>query len=380
MDRNGIGACRGSHVSWVRLRWVRRGATLLAFLAAVEYLVLPQIAGTRAALHVLGNVQPGWVVLGVAFEILSFVSYSLLTCSVLPDTRPPYWWVLRTDLTALGLSHIVPGGAASASPLRYRLLREGGTPAEDAIVGATVEGVGSTLVLVGLLWIALVMAIPFVGVRTTYLVAAGFGAAFIAAVVLAALGLSRGMPGAGTVTHGVVRLFPAKLRGRVEHALVAAVSQLGDLLADRQELRRSGLWAAGSWLLDASSLWVFLVAFGCRPNPIGLLVGYALANLVAVLPISPGGLGVIEGILIPSLVGFGAPRAAAVLGVVSWRLFNFWLPIPGAGLCYFSLRSQDWRGTRTVAARWRGFLAFFADQASSTDPPVPITHPEGDRA
>lgn len=63
-------------MKWARFRWVRRGAALLVFVAAVEYLVLPQIAGTRTALHVLGNVQAGWIALGVRLEIFSFVAYS----------------------------------------------------------------------------------------------------------------------------------------------------------------------------------------------------------------------------------------------------------------------------------------------------------------
>jgi uncharacterized membrane protein YbhN (UPF0104 family) len=65
--------------------------------------------------------------------------------------------------------------------------------------------------------------------------------------------------------------------------------------------------------------------------------------VAAIIPISPGGLGVIEAVLIPSLVGFGTPRAVAVLAVVSWRLFNFWAPIPAAGVSYLSLRTQRWR-------------------------------------
>ena len=97
-------------------------------------------------------------------------------------------------------------------------------------------------------------------------------------------------------------------------------------------------WAAGSWLCDACSLWVFLAAYGHRVNPLGLLVAYGLANLLATVPISPGGLGVVEGVLIPSLVGFGTPQAVAVLGVISWRLFEFWAPIPLSGIAYASMR------------------------------------------
>ena len=64
--------------------------------------------------------------------------------------------------------------------------------------------------------------------------------------------------------------------------------------------------------LDASSLWVFLAAFGHLMTPYGLLVAYGLANVMAVLPITPGGLGVVEGVLVPTLVGFGSPRGIAI--------------------------------------------------------------------
>jgi uncharacterized protein (TIRG00374 family) len=91
---------------------------------------------------------------------------------------------------------------------------------------------------------------------------------------------------------------------------------------------------------------VFLAAYGHRVNPLGLFVAYGLANLLATLPISPGGLGIIEGVLIPSLVGFGTPQAVAVLGVVSWRLFEFWAPIPVAGVAYASLRLRRGEGSQ----------------------------------
>jgi uncharacterized protein (TIRG00374 family) len=106
------------------------------------------------------------------------------------------------------------------------------------------------------------------------------------------------------------------------------------------------LWAAGNWVFDAASLWLFLAAYGHRLNPVTLFVAYGIANLLGTLPISPGGLGIIEGVLVPSLVGFGAPRAIAVLAVVSWRLFEFWAPIPIGGLSYLSLRVQRWREDR----------------------------------
>ena len=78
------------------------------------------------------------------------------------------------------------------------------------------------------------------------------------------------------------------------------------------------------------------------------------------IPITPGGLGVVEGVLIPTLVGFHVPLGIATLGVLSYRLVNFWLPIPVGGAAYLSLRfgrrarQPDGVGPRRTPAPARG--------------------------
>jgi hypothetical protein len=53
--------------------------------------------------------------------------------------------------------------------------------------------------------------------------------------------------------------------------------------------------------------------------------------------------------LVPALVGFGSARGVAVLGVIGYRLVNFWLPIPVGAGCYLWLRS-DGEGERIKRA------------------------------
>jgi hypothetical protein len=142
----------------------------------------------------------------------------------------------------------------------------------------------------------------------------------------------------------------------------AAVRQVGgrleDLAADRQLLVRVAFWAAANWLLDMASLWVFLRAFGPAVDPDALVVAFGLANVLAVIPITPGGLGVIEGVLIPTLVGFGLTRSEATLGVLSYRFAQYWFPIMLGALMYASLRFGPWsikrrerlKGLRELAA------------------------------
>jgi len=58
------------------------------------------------------------------------------------------------------------------------------------------------------------------------------------------------------------------------------------------------------------------------------------------LQAAAAGLGIVEGVLIPALVGFGVPHSQAILAVLAYRLVNFWIPIPIGGACYASLQ---WR-------------------------------------
>jgi uncharacterized protein (TIRG00374 family) len=226
---------------------------------------------------------------------------------MLPGRRSSFSWVLRGDVAALGLSHVLPGGTATSSALRYRLLHLGGTRAEDAAVGIAVQGVGSTLTLAVLLWLALIVSIPVLGLHRAYVTAALVGAILIAGTLLTLLLHSRQPAPTTAPFAAVIRRLPLKIRPRVQHAVTMASRQLRHLMADRRALGASAVWAAGNWVFDAASLWVILIAYGHQINPVTLLVAYGIANLLGTLPISPGGLGVIEGVLIPSLVGFGTP-------------------------------------------------------------------------
>jgi len=72
-------------------------------------------------------------------------------------------------------------------------------------------------------------------------------------------------------------------------------------------------------------------------------VAYGLANVLAAIPITPSGLGAVEGALIPTLVWFHVPTATAIFGVLAYRLVNFWLPVPAGALAYLSLRATGLR-------------------------------------
>jgi outer membrane biosynthesis protein TonB len=68
------------------------------------------------------------------------------------------------------------------------------------------------------------------------------------------------------------------------------------------------------------------------------------------LPLTPGGLGVVDSVAPLLLISFGVTRSVATLGVLAWRLVNFWLPIPAGAAAYVSLKVPRGAGLKAMRA------------------------------
>ena len=124
---------------------------------------------------------------------------------------------------------------------------------------------------------------------------------------------------------------------RLEPAAIAGfVSDLSDrvrlLAAEPGRLAEASIASLANWVFDLVALDAALRAFGVPCSFGEVTIAFCVAQVVATIPISPGGLGLVEGSLVPILVSFGATSSVAVLGVLVWRLFNFWLPLPIGGV------------------------------------------------
>ncbi len=304
--------------------------------------MLPQIAGARKSLQLLGSISPPWLVVGVLAEALSLLAYARLTQVTLDERRVSFRQLLRIDLTTLAVSHVVPAGSAVGIGLGYRLLTKVGVPPAKAVSGKTLQTVGSAVVLNLLLGVSLLTALVLYGNNPLYLPIAAAGLILLTVAGLGSFLLIRNEP---AVTSAAVRLagrVPKLDPQSVRRLLQTLTGTLSRLTSDRTFLRTSVGWAAANWLLDAASLWAFVRAFHHTLGPVGLLVAYGLANVAAALPITPGGLGIVEGILVPVLVVFGTPRGIAVLGVLAYRLVSFWVPIP-IGFASYARLARDIR-------------------------------------
>lgn len=319
---------------------LRRGAVAFVLILVFEYLVLPQFLGARKAMFTLTSVNIAYLVAAVALELAALVAYAQLTRSVLPCTpsTPGLWTLFRIDLSTLAVSHVVPGGSAAGASVGFRLMTDNGIRGTDAAFTMATQGIGSAVVLNAILWLGLIATIPTRGFSPLTASAAVAGVLLIAGLAVVVIGLTRGEERAARIVRWVSMRMPFLDEVKTSRVVERLALRLRELGRDRPLLIRASGWAAANWLLDAASLWVFIRAFGHSMDVAGLLVAFGLANVLAALPLTPGGLGIVEGVMTPTLVGFGAPGAIALLAVISWRLVNFWLPIPAGGAAYLSLK------------------------------------------
>jgi hypothetical protein len=256
----------------------------------------------------------------------------------LSPEAPNRFRIFRINMWALAISHVLPGGTVPGTAVSYRLLTESNVPGSTAAFGLATQGIGSAVVLNAIFWLALLVSIPLRGYNPLYGFAAILGVLLLSIFAGLIVLLTRGEKQADQFLHRVASRLPFVKPDTVTSLVKKVADRLKVLSKSPLLLYRAGSWAAANWLLDATSLWVFLFAFGAHVSPIDLLVAYGLANVLAVIPITPGGLGVVELTVVSVLTGFGVAGGAATAGVLCWRLVNFWLPIPFGGVAYLSLR------------------------------------------
>jgi uncharacterized protein (TIRG00374 family) len=321
---------------------------VILLLAAVEYGVLPSLVAARHDVDLLRSASV--ILLGTALvlEAASLVCYTGLTRAVLPADAHVGWGTqLAIDLTGYGASHVVPGGGATAMGLRYRLMASAGIPRQSVVTATATQTVLSDLFLAACYLAGALVAFPQVVQHRSLQIAAAAGVGFFVlvgiAVTLVIHGHSR--------WHDPIEEAGSRLGAWLQPRLTRARAQLVAFLVDRRRTARAAAFGMSNWLLDAGCLYVCLAAYGghhLRPEVV--LTAYGFANLLGLLPLTPGGLGLIEGSLIPLLIALGAPTSTAVLGVLTWRAFQFWLPVPVAACCYLWLRLTGRTGSRAEVA------------------------------
>jgi uncharacterized membrane protein YbhN (UPF0104 family) len=334
-------------VQMTRRRFVL-GCLLILAVVALLYYGLPRLAGINETWRRIERGDPWWLALALAFSALSFAGYVVLFQYVYVEggarigLRESY----EITMASLAATRVFAAGGAGGIALTAWAMRRAGMAARTVA--------DRTMVFLVLTYVVymVVMLLTGIGLRVGLLPGpAPFGLTVVpAAFAGIAIGLTL-----------LLSLTPPDLRHRVEgggrgegrfarFAARAATLPASMSAAVRNSIAHvrardpAILGSIAYWGFNVAVLWASFKAFGSPPSWSVVVMGYFVGMLGNLLPL-PGGVGGVDGGMIGAFIGFGVDDGLAVVAVLTYRAFAFWLPtIPGA-IAFFQLR-------RTVA-RWR---------------------------
>jgi len=335
-------------VQLTRRRAIAFGIFVLAAIAFL-YFVLPQISGVKQTLHRVSDGDRLWLAVALGFQVAAVVSYVAIFHGVhvppgSPLTHRDSYLITMAGLAATRL--FAAAGAGGVALTAWALRRSGMERREVA------ERMIAFLVLLYGVYL-LAMIVCGLGLRTGLFPGDAPLALTILPAIIGALGIFVVLPLAlvpeDVERRAIGRIAPRSPRAaRWLRRLASGPASMRDgvrfSLAKALRPDAAMIGVVTWWAFNVAVLWACFRAFGNAP-PIAVLVqAFFVGMLANLLPI-PGGIGGVDGGMIGALVAFGVGANLALLAVLAYRLFAFWLPtIPGV-IAYFQLRRrvQRWR-------------------------------------
>lgn len=338
------------------LAWktVAKRAALAVTAGLAIYLVFPAITEVLASWPRLSTLNPWWLFAAIGAEAAHFCCTFALQRLAL---RTKAWFpVITSQLAGNAITLILPGGAAAGAAVQFRMLAASGMDTNETVgglAGFSLLGVGGLLALPVFALPVIVLGAPTArGLEhAAFLGAAGFVVfAAFGAVILAYDAPLRWTGRAAQRVANWVRRKRPPLTG-LDETLLAQRDQIRAALG--RQWWQALLLSAGRLAFDYLCLLLALRATGSRPRPSLILVAYAVAGIVGMIPITPGGLGLVEASLTGLLVLAEVDSSQAVLATLTYRIASYWVPLCAGPVAYGLFRMRH----RKREAREKGVPA-----------------------
>jgi putative heme transporter len=323
----------------------------IVVVAATFAFVLPRIADYGHVWGVVKGLSWKQVLVLLLATLVNLATFAPPWMAALPGLGFRKAFVVTQASTAS--TYVAPGGAAVGLALSYGMLRGWGLPAHSVALAAALTGIWNQFALLGFPVIGLALltlqkeqnaalqTVAVIGLAVFVVTAAGF------AVALSTPRLGRLVGNTATrLVNWGLRILRQGPVGWTGDSFVRFRDEVVDLLRRR--------WHVLTLATLAGQLAVFVVllvslrVLGVSANEVSFVEAFAawsLVRLLGSLPITPGGLGVVEVGLTGALVGFGGDNAEVVAAVLLYRFLTI-VPTLVLGL----LAGATWRRLKAVRA------------------------------
>ena len=332
-----------------RLRKAVQIGISLALVVFIFWYVLRQFADLSEVWDAMRTLTPLEIAVLVVASAWNLVTYWILNVIATPGLTYPQSVVMTESTTAV--SNAVPAGGAVGIGLTYSMLSSWGFSKSRSTLSAVVTGIWNNFAKLGMPIVALaILALQGESGGGRIVAALAGLAGLVGAIVVFALilrsddfarrfGLAAGrrMSSLRRLVHKdpvegwdlALTKFRGRVIGLVRHRWIAltVATVVGHL----------SLYAV---------LLITLRAMGVSNDEVGwaqILATFAFARLLTAIPLTPGGVGIIELALISGITRAGGEDAAVVASVLIYRLLTYVVPIIFGAITYiYWRRNRSW--------------------------------------
>jgi uncharacterized membrane protein YbhN (UPF0104 family) len=322
-------------------------AFLILAIVALYYLA-PRLAGLEQTWHRMESGDPYWLLLAVAFTVGSFAGYVGLFRGVFVRAGAQLGWRESYQITMSGMmaARLFGAGGAGGIVLTAWALRRSGMAAREvadksvSFLVLTYAVYAAALVVcgLGLQFEVLPGPAPF-GVTVA---PALMGLAAVAGALIVAVVPTDFQEWVAERRWGEGRL--ARWGRRLANIPAAASAGVRDAIGHLGRRDPALVGALAYWGFQIAVLWAAFRALGEAPPLAVLVMGFFVGMFGNLLPL-PGGVGGVEGGMVAAFAAFGVEPGLALVAVLIYRAFVFWLPmVPGVAAYFQLLHTVDrWR-------------------------------------
>lgn len=303
-------------------RWLLVAAPLVVGLYAVGLVVV----GGEGARRALADASPvallGALVLQVAVVLIWPRVHRASLVAVGEDVT--YGQALNASMSAFTVSHTIPGGGAIGAAVAVDRFVAAGVPGPAATASATLTGSILLTTIAGLGSAGIAVTVVAGQLPPIALVLAVAGLLLLLGLVTVIVVAAR----SPTVGDRIIDTV-ARVPRLAEHADAWKKSwrAVNERPPNARTVAVVVAWSVGKWSADLASLALVFVAFGQTPRLSTLLVGFAAAQVLGAIPISPGGVGLVEGGMVGAFTALDVSMGVATTVVLAYRILETWLPV-----------------------------------------------------
>ena len=312
-----------------------RKTIFLLLISVVILIVMLWFVGIDEVIESLKIANLGLIALAIATQVFTYYLYALRwkILNNLVNLNASVKELIPITLVGLAVNNITPSGRGGGEPVRaYILAKENDYPVEETFATVVADRTLDTFPFIVLAILTIIAMVFYFDISLWLLVVMISAVIAIVAVLILIIYMSIN-PDFGKRVDGwiigLVRRFYKKNSESLENKIHEVISGFQDtmklLISNKRILYYALPLSFVIWIFEITRVYIVFLAFGANLSPIVIGEVFIIASLVGMIPLLPGGIGAVDGLMIVFYSAAGVTASISAAVTVIERLISFWM-------------------------------------------------------